>query len=128
MSLKDSLRIMVVDDMSTSRALITQALDEMRITHVLTSNDGAAALRNLAANPVHLVISDFNMPGLDGLGLLEGLRRNASTQKIGFILITGRADRAVIDRGKQLGMNNFIKKPFTAPELKACIERVTGPL
>ncbi len=128
MSLKTDLRIMVVDDMSTSRALITQALEEMAIDHVATSNDGAAALQKLIASPVHLVISDFNMPGLDGLGLLQGLRQNARTQKIGFILITGRADSNMIQRGQSLGMNNFIEKPFTTTQLKGCIEAVVGRL
>lgn len=127
MSLKDTLRIMVVDDMSTSRALVMQALDEIGIRHVDHRNDSGQALRSLVASPVHLVLSDYNMPGLDGLQLLEALRQNKSTHGIGFILITGRADKALIDRGRQLGMNNFLMKPFTTASLKACIQAVTGP-
>ncbi|SFP67798.1 response regulator [Tranquillimonas alkanivorans] len=128
MSLKDSLRLMVVDDMSTSRGLITQALDWIGIRHYETCNEGATALRTLAANPVHLVISDYNMPGMDGLALLEGLRSNKSTQRIGFILVSGRMDAAMVQKGKKLAMNNYIEKPFTPETMKACIERVTGPL
>lgn len=127
MSLKDTLRVMVVDDMSTSRALVMQSLDEIGIRHVDHRNDPAQALRSLVAAPVHLVLSDYNMPGLDGLQLLEALRQNKSTAGIGFILITGRADKALIDRGRQLGMNNFLMKPFTTASLKACIQAVTGP-
>lgn len=128
MSLKDTLRIMVVDDMSTSRGLIMMALEEIQIKNVDWRKDGAAALQALVANPVHLVISDFNMPGLDGLGLLKGLRENKSTQRIGFILVSGSVDQATIQRGQMLGMNNFIKKPFTTPGLRACIQAVVGVL
>jgi two-component system, chemotaxis family, chemotaxis protein CheY len=128
MALKESLRIMVVDDMSTSRGLIMMALEELQIKNVDYRKDGASALQALVANPVHLVISDFNMPGLDGLGLLKGLRENRSTQKIGFILVSGSVDQATVQRGQALGMNNFIKKPFTTPGLKACIQAVVGAL
>ena len=66
------LRVMVVDDTSVSRALIVDALDQMGVRGVVIAKDGAAALSALIAQPVHLVISDMNMPGLDGLGLLKG--------------------------------------------------------
>ena len=128
MALRDQLRIMVVDDMSTSRGLITQALDSFGIRNVATAADGAAALQSLAQSPAHLVISDYNMPGMDGLHLLHTLRQGAQTKGSGFILITGRADREIIDKGRQLGMNNFLKKPFTPPELRQCIEAVVGRL
>ncbi|SEO54245.1 response regulator receiver protein [Salinihabitans flavidus] len=128
MSTKDRLHVMVVDDMSTSRALITQALDEIGIVNYRSENDGAAAMRSLSASPVHLVISDYNMPGVDGLQLLEALRRNKVTQRIGFILITGRADQEIIDKGRKLAMNNFLRKPFSVIDLKACIEKVVGKL
>jgi two-component system chemotaxis response regulator CheY len=128
MALKHSLTIMVVDDMTVSRGIVEQALDEIGIGRVLYEKDGASALRRLASGPVHLVLSDYNMPGMDGLSLLEGLRTNRSTQRIGFILMTGRADRGIIERGHALGMNNFITKPFTTIGLKTCIEKVVGPL
>ena len=128
MSLREKLHIMVVDDMSTSRGLITQALDAIGITHYVTEKDGAAAFQRLTAQPVHLVISDFNMPGMDGLQLLEALRNHKVTQRIGFILITGRADPALIEHGKKLAMNNFLAKPFDAQKMKACIEQVVGRL
>ncbi len=128
MSLKNSLRIMVVDDMSTSRGLITQALDEIGIKHYDTANDGASALRQITASPVHLIISDYNMPAMDGLQLLEAVRTNRSTQKLGFILISGRADREIIERGQKLGLNNFIMKPFSPVVMKKSIEQVVGAL
>ena len=111
MPLRDQIRIMVVDDMSTSRGLITQALDNFGIQHVSTAEDGESALNLLSRNPVHLVISDYNMPNMDGLKLLHNLRAGAKTKGVGFILITGRAEQQIIDYGKKLGMNNYLKKP-----------------
>ena len=126
MSIRDQLHIMVVDDMSTSRGLIVQALEGMGIKNVHHAADAQEALGKMAQRPVHLVLSDFNMPGMDGLQLLHSLRTNAATRGVGFILITGRADKQIIDRGKSLGMNNFIKKPFAPTELKSCLEAVVG--
>ncbi|MDJ0640793.1 MAG: response regulator [Paracoccaceae bacterium] len=128
MSLRDQLRVMVVDDMSTSRGLITQALDAIGIRNVATAADGRSALAAIAKSPVHLVISDYNMPEMDGLHLLHYLRSTPQTQKTGFLLITGRADPAVINKGKQLGMNNFLPKPFQAADLKNAIEAIVGRL
>ncbi|EEW24193.1 response regulator [Rhodobacter ferrooxidans] len=128
MSLKETIRIMVVDDMSISRALITQSLEEIGIKHIATESDPRAALGKLVAAPVHLVISDMNMPGMSGLDLLEALRNNRSTQRIGFILITGTPSADVLRRGQELGANNLVKKPFTTVTLKSSIERVVGKL
>lgn len=128
MGLKQSLKIMVVDDMSTSRGIMTQTLDEIGITGYLVENDGQTAFQRLSKAPVHLVLSDYNMPGMDGLGLLKALRTNASTQKIGFILVTGKPTPELINAGRQLAMNNMIKKPYTAVTLQQCIESVVGKL
>lgn len=128
MALRDQLRVLVVDDMATSRGLITQALDALGIANVATASDGRSALSSLAASPVHLIISDYNMPEMDGLQLLQTLRANPATQRTGFLLITGRADASVIDRGRALGMNNYIKKPFTPDDMKGAIEAVFGRL
>lgn len=128
MSLKDSLRVMVVDDMATSRGLITQALDEIGIKNYLTENDGQKAFSRLSASPVHLVLSDFNMPNMDGLGLLKSVRQNKATQRIGFILVTGKPTPEMVTQAKQFGLNNMIKKPFTSLSMKQCIESVVGRL
>ncbi|GHD99348.1 chemotaxis protein CheY [Defluviimonas sp. 20V17] len=128
MALRDSIRIMVVDDMSTSRGLLMQALDELGIRQVDYAADGRNALTKLAANPVHLVISDYNMPQMDGLHLLKALRENRTTSRIGFILVTGRADREIIETGQRLGMNNFLRKPFSTQQMRACIQAVVGAL
>ena len=128
MSLRDSIRIMVIDDMSVSRALITQSLEELGITRYQTENDGRAALGKLVAAPVHLALCDMNMPGMNGLELLHALRSNKTTSRIGFILITGQPTPELLKIGQELGLNNLIRKPFTTATMKASIERVVGPL
>ncbi|MGD0763410.1 MAG: response regulator [Roseiarcus sp.] len=128
MSVAEKLRVMVVDDTSVSRALIVDALDQMGVRGVTIAKDGLAALNTLKAQPVHLVISDMNMPGLDGLALLKGLRENPSTARIGFILVTGSPDKTLIERGRQYALNNYVTKPFTVTSLRAAIEAVFGKL
>lgn len=128
MSLRDSLTVMVVDDMTTSRGLITQALEANGIMKYTTENDGQAALQKLVGQPVHLVLSDMNMPKMDGLELLKALRQNHSTARIGFILVTGSPTPQIVEKGKAMGLNNMIKKPFTPQAMKACIESVVGRL
>ncbi|MEM1386677.1 MAG: response regulator [Pseudomonadota bacterium] len=128
MSLRDKIKILVVDDMAVSRGLLTQALDELSVNNYAYVSNGQEAVQYLAKTPVHLVISDYNMPQMDGLGLLKSMRSNPATAKTGFIMVTGSEDVSVIQKGAQLGMNNFLKKPFTATHLRECIEKVFGRL
>lgn len=128
MSVRDKLHLMVVDDMSTSRGLLTQGLDALGVTNYTTENDGVQALNRLMMRPLHMVISDYNMPGLDGLGLLDELRKHPATRKIAFILVTGNPSPAVVAEGRRLGINGIIMKPFTNNQLRDCIEKVVGKL
>lgn len=128
MALRDQLRILVVDDTATSRGLITHALESFGIQNISAAADGKEAVAAIAQSPVHLVVSDYNMPEMDGLQLLAKLRTMPATAKIGFLLITGRADRPLLEKGKQLGMNNYLKKPFQPADLKAAIEAIVGRL
>ena len=128
MSLRDKLRVMVVDDTSVSRALIIKVIEDMGVRHVHHASDGKKALDALMRTPTHLVVSDQNMPGMTGLELLKMMRVGTNTAKMGFILVTGRPDNALIAEGKRLGMNNFLTKPFTPKDMKRCIETVVGPV
>ena len=128
MAAAKQLEVMVVDDTSVSRMLMTESLQEIGITTLALAKDGAEALQQLQKKPVHLVISDQFMPNLDGLGLLKALRSNGPTAKIGFILVTGSPDKALVERGRQMGLNNFIAKPFTTKIIRAAIEAVVGRL
>jgi two-component system chemotaxis response regulator CheY len=122
------LEVLIVDDTSVSRMLLTESLQEIGITNLSLAKDGAEALNQLKAKPAHLVISDQYMPNLDGLGLLKAVRANPPTAKIGFILITGTPDKSLVDRGRQMGLNNFLAKPFTTSSIRAAIEAVVGRL
>ena len=128
MALREKLQVMIVDDMSTSRGLIVQAVEELGIMHNDYCRDGADAFRVLSARPVHLVISDYNMPNMNGLELLKSLRTYVPTQKIAFILVTGTPTQEILNSGRALGMNNFLKKPFTTTQMRTCIESVVGRL
>lgn len=122
------LEVMIVDDTSVSRMLMTELLQAIGITNLALAKDGAEALTALKSKPTHLVISDQFMPNLDGLGLLKALRGNGPTAKIGFILVTGMPEKSLVERGRAMGLNNFIAKPFTTNAIRAAIEAVVGRL
>jgi two-component system chemotaxis response regulator CheY len=128
MTAANQLAVMVVDDTSVSRMLMTESLAEIGISNLALAKDGAEAFAQLKAKPVHLVISDQYMPNLDGLGLLKALRTHAPTAKIGFILVTGSPDKSLVERGRTIGLNNFIAKPYTTKAIRAAIEAVVGRL
>jgi two-component system chemotaxis response regulator CheY len=128
MSLKDMLRIAVVDDTAVSRGLLVEALETIGISRIQIFKDGQQALDSIKQDPPHLVISDYFMPKLDGLELLKSLRALEATREIGFILITARADPDVIRRGRELRMNNLVEKPISADKIKSSIEQVAGKL
>lgn len=123
-----SLKVMVVDDQQTIRSLVRTGLQQLGFVEVSEAGDGEDALQRLVARPVNLVISDFNMPKLDGLGLLRAIRAYPPIQKTAFIMLTGRADRDLVQRAVQFGVNNYLVKPFTVATLKEKIEAVFGAL
>lgn len=122
------LTVGVVDDQLTIRSLVQVALNSIGITDVRLFSGASEALEKLRANPVHILFSDFNMPGMDGLELLRVIRSEDQFSKLVFILLTGRADKELVQRAIQLGANNFLVKPFTGAQLKSKIEQVVGPL
>lgn len=123
-----ALKVLVVDDQLTMRSLIRASLQQIGIRDIIEASDGEAGLRAAITTPVHLIISDFNMPNLDGLGLLRGIRAHGPTSKTAFIMLTGRADRELVQRAVQFGVNNYLVKPFTTAQLKEKLEAVFGPL
>lgn len=123
-----AIRTLIVDDQLSMRSLVRNGLQQIGVTNIQEVADGEAALRALVAQPAHLIISDFNMPKLDGLGLLRAVRAHAPTQGAAFIMLTGRADPDLVQRAVQFGVNNYLVKPFTVAQLKSKIEGVFGPL
>ena len=123
-----SMHVLVVDDQSTVRALVRSGLNQLGVIYVSEAADGKEALKSLDDSPVHLIISDFNMPNMDGLALLKTVRANAATRQTAFIMLTGRADKELVQKAVQLGVNNYLVKPFTVQTLKDKIEAVFGKL
>ena len=123
-----SLRVLIVDDQQSMRLLVRGGLQQLGITDTNEAGDGEDGLRKLVADPVHLVIADYNMPKLDGLALLRAVRTHPPTSKTAYIMLTGRADKDLVQRAVQFGVNNYLVKPFTVAALREKIEAVFGPL
>ena len=100
--------------------------ENVGIQIVTLASDAKEALGQIIKASVNLVISDFNMPDRDGLDLLQKIRSMPGGEKIAFILITGKTSPDIITRGKQLGMNNFVAKPFDVAQMRQAIEAVVG--
>jgi two-component system chemotaxis response regulator CheY len=123
-----AIRALIVDDQLTSRALIRDGLQQLGIQDIGMAADGEQGLKSVMQKPVHLIISDLNMPNLDGLGFLRAVRANPPTKNSAFIMLTGRGDREIIEKAAKCGVNNYLVKPFTIPSLKGAIEAVLGRL
>ena len=123
-----SLRVLIVDDQYSMRLLIRSSLQQLGFKDLDDAGDGEDGLRKLVTQPAHLVVADFNMPKLDGIGLLRAVRAHPPTSKTAYIMLTGRADKELVQRAVQYGVNNYLVKPFTVATLKDKIEAVFGPL
>ena len=123
-----SISCLIVDDQQTIRSLVRSGLQNLGFTALQEASDGEDGLRLMLTRPYQLVISDFNMPKLDGLGLLRAIRSHPPIQKTAFIMLTGRADKELVQRAVQFGVNNYLVKPFTVQTLREKIEAVFGAL
>lgn len=122
------ISVVVADDQSSMRSLIRHGLSQLGFTDIREAPDGESALKALTAKPPQLVLSDLNMPGLDGLALLKTVRETDALKKLAFIMLTGSSDRESVQKAIQLGVNNYIVKPFTVANLRERIEAVLGKL
>ncbi|GIU67782.1 response regulator [Candidatus Phycosocius spiralis] len=123
-----SIQVLVVDDQQSMRVLVRTCLTQIGIKDIRDASDGEAGLKELIAKPAHLVISDFNMPKIDGLAFLRAIRAHPPIANTAFVMLTGRADAELVQRAVQFGVNNFLVKPFTTAQLKAKLETVFGKL
>lgn len=124
----NDLKTLIVDDQRAVRAMIRSCLQGLGINQVIEAEDGVQALVRLSTSRQHLIISDLNMPHLDGLGLLRAVRQNPETAKTAFIMLTSHADTELVKKAVELGVNNYIIKPFTVESLRRKITAVFGQL
>lgn len=124
--LRARYRIMVVDDMSVSRGVIAQSLEVLGCNRVTVMGDARSALIALRANPVDLVLSDYLMPGMSGLDLLDRMNRLPDLVMTKFILVTGAIDPKLERQAAALGASAILWKPYGLRDLRATIEKVMG--
>lgn len=102
---------MIVDDSATIRRFVMFAL-RARGLHVVTAEDGQDALEQMAHSPVDLVITDLNMPKMDGFGLVRRIREDREYSTLPVIILSSLSKTEDIDRGMELGANAYLTKPF----------------
>ena len=122
------LKVLVVDDQNSVRQMTRITLEQIGIRQIHEAENGKQAMDTAALQPLDLIISDFNMPEMDGLALLRAVRGHPAARKVPFILLTGRGDRELVVKAAQAGANNYLIKPFTADILRQKIEQVMGRL
>jgi len=123
-----AIKVLVVDDQYSVRQMTRMALEEIGFRHIHEAENGVKAMETVTSQPLDLIISDYNMPEMDGLGLLRAVRGHPTVRKVPFILLTGRGDRELVVKAAQVGVNNYLVKPFTADILRQKIEQVVGKL
>jgi two-component system chemotaxis response regulator CheY len=128
MALAAAMKVLVVDDQNSVRQMTRMSLEQIGIIHIREAENGVAAMQTASQQPTDLIISDYNMPEMDGLELLRAVRGHPVIRKIPFILLTGRGDRELVVKAAQAGVNNYLVKPFTAEILRTKIEQVVGKL
>jgi CheY-like chemotaxis protein len=115
-----SRRVIVADDSAVVRELIAVNL-ELEGLEVEQCGDGAEALRRIAARPPDLVMLDIVMPVMDGFSALEQIRADPRTASLPVVLVTGRASAADLARGRELGVDTYVTKPFEPTELVGAV-------
>lgn len=122
------LQILVVDDQRSMRALVRSSLKQFGCIQVNEAAHGIDALSRLKVMPVHLIISDLNMPIMDGLGLLQAVRQSEKLKDTAFIMLTSRGDGDLVRQAVALRVNNYLMKPFSVDGLRRKVEAVVGVL
>ncbi|MDH5299272.1 MAG: response regulator [Desulfobulbaceae bacterium] len=117
MNYKD-IRVLVVDDTSTMRTILKVLLKNMGIDKVSEASDGEMALQLLRRMPVDLILSDWNMPRMTGIELLQEVRQDVLLKDIPFIMVSAEASGEYIARAIQHQVSQYLIKPFTAAQLE----------
>ena len=118
------MKILVVDDFSTMRRIIKNLLRELGFNNTVEADDGQTALPILKRGGFDFVITDWNMPGMNGLDLLRNLRADPELSTLPVLMVTAERKRENIVLAAEAGVNGYIVKPFTASTLKDKMERI----
>ena len=128
MALRTELHVLVVDDMSVSRQILVQLLERFGVARIELAGDVDEAIAVLARRRVHVVISDLNMPGRDGIDLLRSIRLGDRTSGLRFILTSAVDASPQFAEARRLGLDALLVKPFRADRLLAALEDTAGRL
>jgi len=122
--LDKNMKVLVVDDFSTMRRIVKNLLRDLAFTNIQEADDGSTALPMLQGGDFDFVVTDWNMPGMQGIDLLKAIRADASLSHIPVLLITAEAKKEQIVMAAQAGVNGYIVKPFTAATLKTKLDKI----
>lgn len=119
------MKILVVDDSQAVRRVIVNLLFSIGFSDVLQAEDGKIALNKLkTTKDIGLLITDWNMPSMNGLELVKTVRSDPDLMSISILMVTAEATREAVTSAVQAGINGYIVKPFSAATLKEKIEKI----
>jgi two-component system, chemotaxis family, chemotaxis protein CheY len=118
------LNLLIVDDSAAIRKILERVLRQAGIPlgEVYQSGDGAEAIEVLKGQSVGLILADINMPNMDGLELLQKLKAAPQWQNIPVIMVTTESSQTKVMKAVELGAAGYIRKPFTADQIKAKLD------
>lgn len=117
-------KFLVVDDFSTMRRIVRNLLKELGYSNVDEAEDGAMGLSKLKTGDYEFVVSDWNMPNMDGLTMLQQMRADPKLAKIPVLMVTAEAKKENIIAAAQAGANGYVVKPFTAATLDEKLAKI----
>ncbi len=118
------MKILIVDDFSTMRRIIKNLLRDLGFTNTVEADDGLTALPILNAGGIDFLVTDWNMPGMQGIDLLKAVRADEKLATMPVLMVTAEQKREQIIEAAQAGVNGYIVKPFTAATLKEKIDKI----
>jgi len=118
------MKILVVDDFSTMRRIIKNLLRDLGFSNTQEADDGLTAFPMLQGADFDFLITDWNMPGMQGIDLLKAVRADAKLASLPVLMVTAESKRDQIVEAAQAGVNGYIVKPFTAQTLEEKIGKI----
>ncbi len=118
------MKILIVDDFSTMRRIIKNLLRDLGFNNTHEADDGNTAWPMLKSESFDFLITDWNMPGMQGIDLLRAVRADPELASLPVLLVTAEARRDQIVLAAEAGVNGYIVKPFTAQTLKEKLDKI----